>query len=93
MEKSLQITPLSIKPCDLKPTSQILIPVDKEDRMKISMALIRQYIPKSRPLSTVSNPELAKIESLLNNRSRKRLGYKKSLEVFTELIKTFAIRM
>ena len=32
--------------------------------------LIRQYTPKSRPLSTVSNAELAKIESLLNNRPR-----------------------
>jgi IS30 family transposase len=45
--------------------------------------LIRQYIPKSRPLSTVSDAELAKIERLLNTRPRKRLGYKTPLEVFT----------
>ena len=35
--------------------------------------LIRQYIPKARPLSTVSDAELAKIVCLLNNRPRKRL--------------------
>ena len=37
--------------------------------------LIRQYIPKSRPLSTVTDEELVKIERLLNTRPRKRLGY------------------
>ena len=54
--------------------------------------LIRQYIPKSRPLSTVSDAELAKIESLLNNRPRKRLGYKTPHEVFTQSINRVALR-
>ena len=54
--------------------------------------LIRQYIPKSRPLSTVSDAELAKIESLLNNRPRKRLGYKTPQEVFTQSINRVALR-
>ncbi len=45
--------------------------------------LIRQYIPKSRPLSTVTDDELAKIEMLLNTRPRKRLGYKTPIQVFT----------
>ena len=44
--------------------------------------LIRQYIPKSRPLSTVTDDELAKIEMLLNTRPRKRLGYKTPIEIF-----------
>jgi IS30 family transposase len=44
--------------------------------------LIRQYIPKSRPLSTVTDAELAKIEMLLNTRPRKRLGYKTPIEIF-----------
>jgi IS30 family transposase len=44
--------------------------------------LIRQYIPKSRPLSTVTDVELAKIEMLLNTRPRKRLGYKTPIEIF-----------
>jgi len=39
--------------------------------------LIRQYVPKSRPLSTLSDQELARIESMLNNSPRKRLGFKK----------------
>ena len=54
--------------------------------------LIRQYIPKARLLSTVSDAELAKIECLLNNRPRKRLGYKTPFEVFTELMKPVALR-
>ena len=54
--------------------------------------LIRQYIPKSRPLSTVSNEELAKIEQLLNNRPRKRLGYKTPHEIFTESLNRVALR-
>ena len=45
--------------------------------------LVRQYIPKSRPLSTVTDAELEKIERLLNTRPRKRLGYKTPLEIFT----------
>jgi len=54
--------------------------------------LIRQYIPKSRPLSTVSHAELAKIESLLNNRPRKRLGFKTPHEVFTQSTNRVALR-
>ncbi len=46
--------------------------------------LIRRYIPKSRPLSTVSDVELSKIDGFLNNRPRKRLGYKTPHEVFTK---------
>ena len=54
--------------------------------------LIRQYIPKSRPLSTVSDKELARIESLLNNRPRKRLGFKTPHEVFNLSMNTVALR-
>jgi IS30 family transposase len=54
--------------------------------------LIRQYIPKSRPLSTVSDAELAKIEGLLNNRPRKRLGYKTTHEVFTKSFNRVELR-
>lgn len=54
--------------------------------------LIRQYIPKSRPLSTVTNAELAKIERLLNTRPRKRLGYKTPHEIFTNSLNRVALR-
>jgi IS30 family transposase len=54
--------------------------------------LIRQYIPKSRPLSTVSHAELAKIEWLLNTRPRKRLGYKTPHEIFTNSLNRVALR-
>ena len=45
--------------------------------------LIRQYVPKARALSNVTDAELAKIERLLNTRPRKRLGYKTPMEIFT----------
>jgi hypothetical protein len=54
--------------------------------------LIRQYIPKSRPLSTVTDAELANIERLLNNRPRKRLGYKTPHEIFTNSLSRVALR-
>ena len=54
--------------------------------------LIRQYVPKSRPLSTLSAQELARIESLLNNRPRKRLGFKMPHEFFTQSMKPVALR-
>lgn len=54
--------------------------------------LIRQYIPKSRPLATVTDVELAKIEWLLNTRPRKRLGYKTPLEIFTNSLNRVALR-
>ena len=54
--------------------------------------LIRQYIPKSRPLATVTDAELAKIEMLLNTRPRKRLGYKTPHEIFTNSITRVALR-
>lgn len=54
--------------------------------------LIRQYIPKSRPLSTVSDAELVKIEELLNTRPRKRLGFRTPKEVFTQSLNRVALR-
>ena len=54
--------------------------------------LIRQYTPKSRPLSTVSHAELAKIEGLLNNRPWKRQGYKTPNDAFTKSINPVALR-
>ena len=54
--------------------------------------LVRQFIPKHRPLSTVSDKELAMIQDQLNNRPRKRLGYKTPLEVFTQSFRRVALR-
>jgi len=54
--------------------------------------LVRQYIPKNRPLSTVTHDELAMIQDRLNNRPRKRLGYKTPNEVFQASIKSVALR-
>jgi transposase, IS30 family len=54
--------------------------------------LVRQFIPKCRPLSTVSDKELAMIQDRLNNRPRKRLGCKTSLEVLTHEFHRVALR-
>ena len=45
--------------------------------------LIRQYIPKSRNLSAVSDDEFAEIEMLFNTRLRKRVRYKSTIEIFS----------
>jgi len=46
--------------------------------------LIRQYIPKSSDISKYSEEYILEVESKLNNRPRKNLGYKTPLEVLAE---------
>ncbi len=53
--------------------------------------LLRQYIPKKRPLSTVTDEELKMIERRLNNRPRKRLGFKTPNQVFHESLNRVAL--
>ena len=54
--------------------------------------LLRQYIPKKRPLSTVTTDELKMIQDLINHRPRKRLGFKTPHEVFHQSLKRVALR-
>jgi IS30 family transposase len=54
--------------------------------------LLRQYLPKKRALSTVSQEELIMIEIRLNHRPRKRLGLKTPYEVFHDSLKRVAVR-
>jgi IS30 family transposase len=46
--------------------------------------LIRQFYPKGKSLKHVTQKDVDKVASLLNNRPRKRLGFKTPLEVFFE---------
>jgi IS30 family transposase len=46
--------------------------------------LIRWYLPKKTDFSTISVTTIQAIEDALNNRPRKRLGWKTPLEVFNE---------
>ena len=55
--------------------------------------LLRQYIPKKRPLSTVTDGELRMIQDRLNSRPRKRLGFKAPSEVFMQSLNRVAIRV
>lgn len=43
--------------------------------------LIRQYFPKDTDFATVSKSKFEKVQNLLNNRPRKRLGYQTPYEV------------
>lgn len=54
--------------------------------------LLRQYIPKKRSMSTVSDEEIRMIQYRLNNRPRKRLGFKTPAEVFHQSLKRVALR-
>jgi IS30 family transposase len=48
--------------------------------------LIRYYLPKGTNFDTISNETIKRIENILNNRPRKRLGWKTPLEVFNECV-------
>jgi IS30 family transposase len=54
--------------------------------------LLRQYIPKKRPLSTVSSEELKMIQDRINHRPRKRLGFKTPYQVFHQSLNRVALR-
>lgn len=54
--------------------------------------LIRQYIPKSRPLEYVTDQEIEWIESRLNNRPRKRLGFNTPNQLYSQLKRRVALR-
>lgn len=54
--------------------------------------LVRQYIPKSRSLESVTDEELQMIEDKLNNRPRKCLGFQTPNQVFNAAMKRRALR-
>ena len=47
--------------------------------------LIRQYIPKGTDFAGISEDYIAEVQNILNNRPRKRLGFRTPLEVVREL--------
>jgi len=55
-------------------------------------SLLRQYVPKKRSLNTVTEDEITMIQNRLNNRPRKRLGFKTPAEVFNQSLKRVALR-
>ena len=48
--------------------------------------LIRQFFPKKSLFGTIKQRDVRKVEKLLNNRPRKRLGYATPREVFNGLL-------
>ena len=47
---------------------------------------IRYYFPKGTDFSKINEQEIKDVERELNNRPRKRLGFKKPMELFTEYL-------
>ena len=45
--------------------------------------LIRDYFPKKTDFAMITNEQIQEVENLLNNRPRKRLGWKTPLETFS----------
>ena len=54
--------------------------------------LLRQYVPKKRQMASITNEEIKMIENRLNNRPRKRLGFRTSAEVFHQSLSRVALR-
>ena len=48
--------------------------------------LIRWYLPKGTDFATITDEEIVAVETALNNRPRKRLGWKTPLEAFNESV-------
>ncbi|MCW0203575.1 MAG: hypothetical protein OJI74_17045 [Rhodanobacter thiooxydans] len=54
--------------------------------------LMRQYLPKGCNLATFDDAFIQHVEDKLNNRPRKRLGYRTPQEVFERSFKHAALR-
>ena len=54
--------------------------------------LLRQYVSKKRSMNTIDEEEITMIQNRLNNRPRKRLGFKTPSEVFHQSLKRVTLR-
>jgi hypothetical protein len=54
--------------------------------------LLRQYVPKKRPMKNIYDEEIKLIENRLNNRPCKRLGFRTPAEVFHQSLSRVALR-
>jgi IS30 family transposase len=54
--------------------------------------LLRQYVPKKRSMESITDEEIQMIENRLNNRPRKRLGFRTPAEVFHQSLRRVALR-
>ena len=54
--------------------------------------LLRQYVPKKRHMANITAEEIKMIENRLNNRPRKRLGFRTPAEVFHQSLSRVALR-
>jgi len=55
--------------------------------------LLRQNVPKKRAMESITDEESRMIENRLNNRPRKRMGFKTPSEVFHQSLSHVALRL
>ena len=48
--------------------------------------LIRQYFPKGTDFAQLTHEDVARVQDIINNRPRKRLGFKTPMEAFCDLV-------
>ena len=54
--------------------------------------LLRQYRPKKHQMASITNEEIKMIENRMNNRPRKRLGFRTPEEVFHQSLFRIVLR-
>ena len=54
--------------------------------------LLHEFVPKKRPMKNINDEEIKMIENRLNNRPRKRLGFRTPAEVFHRSLSRVALR-
>ena len=81
-----------IKISTAPPTLPSHLPAGSAAAMKNLNCLLHQYVPKNRALSTATDEEIRMIQYRLNNRLRKRLGFKMPVEVIHKSLSRVALR-
>jgi len=71
---------------------QAIVTVVKRGSNENFNGLLRQYVPKKRPMESITDEEIKMIENRLNNRPRKRLGFRTPAEVFHQSLRRVALR-
>lgn len=85
---SLPVVPTTMAGCNLR-----FLPSFKTAGSNENFnGLLRQYVPKKRRIANITDEEIKMIENRLNNRSRKRFGFKTPAEVFHHSLSRIALR-
>jgi len=84
--------PLSERPAHIEDRKQAIVTVVERGSNENFNGLLRQYVPKKRSMESITDEEIKMIENRLNNRPRKRLGFRTPAEVFHQSLRRVALR-